>query len=945
MARDSILSDDSVPEDLLARLRDFPHVPDKVLPLLRQRHTVMLPPIIYQDEHHISRRDSPSLPSLVIDMTSETVLGEPPYEEEGDAAKDFLDASRILRGHPGLVMEHYDPTTSVHTFKIVSPRRHQDESPRLSSPSTPSLSHSSRNSSPLTSTLQTPPSGPFRRLGSVSSRERLRSRTALGSLDHVTYPASSSASEFPKSMPRPLRRSASELSQRPPSIMTRYMSRRLHHDLTPTISPHSSQPSSSTISSALDGLARGSALYMAGTSHDREATISPTSCSNLRFSDARWSPDGSITSSDHLLAFRELLARRAQDVSAEARSCVTSSDPDQRHPGFDDLCEDVASDCSDYGESILSGRQHSLDEPDILAFADVTPTSEDLWSTLSITRAMRTWDSPDDYSLLANDDTFLDMHARSSSPTSQLQSESPRPPIDPHPQRTGSRSPAPTVSFNPEELPEFLPNFLDLGLGVDLTGSVTDKVSSRTDDLHFLRDDERPELVPEGSSADAQGLEGQRPDIMPAQQPPVTSNGPRRVQSAAELMSNHSLPTRPPPPSQDAHRGYDKGTGAQAEYSELARSRSKTKPDNLRRGNSYSVRRMQDRQARDSQHPNPGLSVAVDPSSESQSRSRDPFSVSQRHRAMTLQEVAVTGTSTSDRLHRSASTRTSPPSASSFRTGSRYRTLEDRAYRHPDVPHSPLFSDLDHGPSVQDAYHTGPSLREPSDVRNPRVSSAETRHIPLIHSRNPSLEVYSRHASPRPPVPRPRMPPNHSRNDSYPLRKRPVQGHVHRPGSSLDSRPGSSFTVISPPSAYGVGLSLIDNGAFEAPRPAPEPRTVTHEKANAAPPSRTVVQQRVAPAATAAAAEEPITDDAAKRDSDPVVASSLTGLSGFPRRVWSKRLKQAPPRSDGLRRRLGSASSSELDLRSSTSFISMVENEHDHQVKPQRKGLLSFKRK
>lgn len=45
--------------------------------------------------------------------------------------------------HPGLVMEHYDPTTSVHTFKIVCPRRHQDESPRLYSPSTPSLSHSS----------------------------------------------------------------------------------------------------------------------------------------------------------------------------------------------------------------------------------------------------------------------------------------------------------------------------------------------------------------------------------------------------------------------------------------------------------------------------------------------------------------------------------------------------------------------------------------------------------------------------------------------------------------------------------------------------------------------------------------------------------------------------------------------------------------------------------
>lgn len=47
------------------------------------------------------------------------------------------------RRHPGLVMEHYDPTTSVHTFKIAYPRRQQDES-LLSSPSTPSLSSSSR---------------------------------------------------------------------------------------------------------------------------------------------------------------------------------------------------------------------------------------------------------------------------------------------------------------------------------------------------------------------------------------------------------------------------------------------------------------------------------------------------------------------------------------------------------------------------------------------------------------------------------------------------------------------------------------------------------------------------------------------------------------------------------------------------------------------------------
>ncbi len=91
-------SDDSAPgpEDLLAKLRDFPHVPDKVL--LRTGMVPPITPIVYQDGHHIPGRCSPSLPSLVIDTTPETVLRELP-NEEGDATKDFLDASRILRGY------------------------------------------------------------------------------------------------------------------------------------------------------------------------------------------------------------------------------------------------------------------------------------------------------------------------------------------------------------------------------------------------------------------------------------------------------------------------------------------------------------------------------------------------------------------------------------------------------------------------------------------------------------------------------------------------------------------------------------------------------------------------------------------------------------------------------------------------------------------------------
>ena len=59
----------------------------------------MLPPIICQDEHNTSGDDSPSVASLIIDTTSETVFRKLPSEEEGDATKEFLDASRILRAY------------------------------------------------------------------------------------------------------------------------------------------------------------------------------------------------------------------------------------------------------------------------------------------------------------------------------------------------------------------------------------------------------------------------------------------------------------------------------------------------------------------------------------------------------------------------------------------------------------------------------------------------------------------------------------------------------------------------------------------------------------------------------------------------------------------------------------------------------------------------------
>lgn len=770
------------------------------------------------------------------------------------------------------------------------------------------LTFENRNSSPLTATMQTPPaSAPFHTLRSASSRERFGSHSALGRLDRAVCSTPSPASESPELAPRPLRRSASEVSQRQPSLGTRYMSRRLNQDLRSTTLPLPPHPSSSTISSTLDGFAHGSALHVAASAERENISPSASAC-NLGWSDARWSPGNAIMSSDQLLAFREFLARRAQDAVVETRSCVTSPDRDQDHHGFGDFCEDAASDCSEYGESIRSGRRYSLDEPDILDSVDGKSTSEDLWSALSITPAERTLDSSDNYSLLANGDTFLDLNARSSSPVSQLQPEtshccnphiSPlQPRTDPQPQLTDPRSSMITASITPEEMQDFLPNFLDLRAGVDLPGSVADEALSGSGDLHFLKHDKRAALVSGCPAADPslqynpRRLEGERPKL-----PSVTTHGPRRVQSANELDSS------------DSRHGH-RGTGVQAH------GQGKPEPDNLSRRDSYYGKRVQDRRARDGQHPNPGLSLP-----------REVGPVSQRRRSKTVLEVAAGGSPAPDRLRRSASTTMSALSTS---TRGRYRTLEDRAYRHPDVPHSPLFSDLDHGTSSQGACPTSPPPKEPFNRHDLRVTSPETRHVPLIHTHTLSLgEVYSRNASSRSPVP-PHMPPGHIRNDSYPVRKRPAQTHLRRPGSSLDSRPGSSFTPVPPSSTKGVGLSLVDNGAFEAPRPAPEPRTQMHDNANA--PSRPV--PREAPAAAVKPA-----DDEATRDSIFVVAASLTGFGALPRRVWSRRQKQAP-QSDGLLHRLGSAINSESDLKSS--FISMVEDEH---VKPQRKGLLSFKRK
>jgi hypothetical protein len=150
-------SDGSVPEDLLAQLHDFPLVPSHNFPLAED-----LLSSIYENEDPISGKHDFSISSEEIDP-SETLLGP---EEEKDTIGAFLHASQILRKyvflcsqalrrssrasyvgpnlrHPGLVMEHFDPATSVHTFKVACPRPHDGLSLQLSSPSPSSLSNGS----------------------------------------------------------------------------------------------------------------------------------------------------------------------------------------------------------------------------------------------------------------------------------------------------------------------------------------------------------------------------------------------------------------------------------------------------------------------------------------------------------------------------------------------------------------------------------------------------------------------------------------------------------------------------------------------------------------------------------------------------------------------------------------------------------------------------------
>ena len=808
---------------------------------------------------------------------------------------------------------------------------------------------------------------------------------------------SSSASESLNSVLRhhpPLRRTASELSERPPSSMSRYTTRQPNQAvLSPT--PPPSHPSS-----ASERLARRFGHRVAGASPEPGDAPDPALYSRL--ADSPKSRDDSFMSPGELLAFREFLARRAEDVFTEARNLATSPDSVQHSHDFGDFSEyadPIPSDrrFSPLGYNKIGGAGQPGYGPVHVETTSVSTTPEpldgrysksDLLRALSIIRAERARVSSDEDSLLAGGGTIFDLYARSSSSMSQRQS-SPSLYGNPHAaglerhsslssRLTDSRNPVTPVSVCIEEIQDFLPDFLDLRPDVDLGGLTTHELSSSdSDSSPFLARDERLASVPEGSASDPSRqrnpmrVEDDRGVSVAAKVYPVNQLGPRKSHSATELLSDRSQYARPPPPSQSysqpwniysdilydglqhqatstrptvgaettrgdgARRGYDSGTSSLAEFADLAYNQSIAEPYNRPRGDSYS-RRMEDKRARDGQNRRPGLRIAVDSSSSHEFLSRDVGPVFQRQRAMTLQEATASDSFTQGRLHRSASATASISSKSSY-TGGRFRTLSDRAYRHPDVPYSPLVADMDPPMLPSGAPRTAPTARDTysgHDMDDLKVSTSETRSAPVVHSGGhfPG-EAYSRNPSPRSSRLRPHMPPSHGRKDSYPIRQRPVHTLMRRTGSTPDLRQRPSFTPSLPSSAQGVGLSLIDNGAFEAPRPAPEPRPPqTLDKAS-------ILARMVQRGAQVALKKPAADDDATRPDSRLGIDMTSTGFGAlsFRRPVWSKKQKQEQSRPDGAVGHLRSADGSESGWKSSFSSIS------DDDSKPQRKGL--FKKK
>ncbi|KAI9461303.1 hypothetical protein BJY52DRAFT_1260704 [Lactarius psammicola] len=681
---------------------------------------------------------------------------------------------------------------------------------------------------------------------------------------------------------------------------------------------------------------------------------------------------GKFLSSDELLAFRQFFTRRADDVPLDARDFSTFPHLDQHSHNPVSLCDDAASDLAEYGDSVQhhsSSHGHS-DFTGALWSPDSRSKQEDPLSALSVTYVESERVAPDNAPPLAEGDTFLDLHHGDPS----------RPP--------DISSPIDAVYSHSEEMQDSLPDFLDLSPDIESPQpqQVTHKIPPLGDVSRFLAGDESPAVVPEGAMAGPSG--GRNPKRFgdwadPVLAEPLTSTHlvPRRVQSAAELASGRPIPTQVLPAhaatfragvtkAGHGRRGYDASTGPTPGYEGgHAYSRSAVEPSDLWRGDSYHNKRVQHLRNGDIQNLKRGVHyVPADADSPHDSQSRGKGSVVQRNRMMVPKDVVGPVSSALRRPRASSAAATPTPSPPPPHHESRFRTLGDRAYHHPDVPRTPLFSEHDCDPS---SWGPGDIVVQPQASSTGRDSDTDDRPIssPETESTFPSPQSDSSQNSPSP-APQPARPrlrgPSRSGGDEsqYFSRESYAKTHVRRPGGSSPDLPRGQSLFIGPPSAssLGIGLSTVDNGAFEAPRPAPlapapAPRPLTQEKSHPSVTWRRKTSLRILTGSTDKEGSEkaspafggPLRSLSLTRKRSNTVAPALVpadprvvrtappvgvGAMSFRWQIWSK-VQRPSERSDIPVGRMRAAGKSEPDFKAS--FI-------ETEAKPQRRGLL-FKKK
>ncbi|KAF8265223.1 hypothetical protein EI94DRAFT_363035 [Lactarius quietus] len=556
-----------------------------------------------------------------------------------------------------------------------------------------------------------------------------------------------------------------------------------------------------------------------------------------------------------------------------------------------------------------------------------------------------------------------------------------------------------------------LPDFLDLSPDVESPQpqQVSHKIPPFGDVLRFPASDERPVLVQEGTTAgpstgrNPKRFGGDRAVPVPAEPPTSTRLVPRRVQSAAELASSRAMNARMVTPDRGCPKpgttggdlkrsdsygrrfptqalstraaafraeetregyalsGYDGRTRPVAEYEGgHAYSRSTVEPTNHWPGGSHHNKRIQDSRNADIQNLRESASDANSPH---KYLSRELASVVQRKRMISPQDVAGPVLSALGRP-RASSAATSPLSPP--RHENRYRTLGDRAYHHPDVPRTPLFSECNHDPSSLGpgglvTKPRWPSTRRDSDIDNRHLSSPETEST----FPSPRSDYSQNSSSPgsQPARARLRAPSGSRGEESYPSRESYARTHARLLGSSSpDLSRGHSLHIAIPSSSLGIGLSTTDNGAFEAPRPAPVPAHAPGSRSRAREQSHPPVAWRRKHSLrirTGSADEggsekgSPVfrrplrslsltrkgSNTPAPTPADPRVIRSASpgvgfGAISFRWQIWSK-VQRPSERSDTPVGRLRAAGKSEPDIK--TSFI-------ETESKPPKRGLL-FRKK